>query len=295
MSERGEGHVSEQEQTLPQVDCRRWITRWDALQTAYLPYREERFTIMRDVVEQVIGESFVARDLACGPGAISPRLLARFPQARCVAVDYDPALPARGRGALGDTDGRLRWVEADLREPRWIERLGETRIDAVFSTTALHWLDAGPLTRLYTQPGTLVRSGGVALNGDHMAFPPHPPTFRALADSSIERRRAQAVTHGGAEDWRAWWGAFTCEPGIEPLVVERGRRFASVAERRHGTNALDQAGNDATNDAAGETTNPVDRAAPIGDVHEAALRDAGLGEVGLIWRTLDDGILLAVR
>ena len=123
--------MSEHEQTLPQVDWRRWITRWDAMQTAYLPYREERFTVMLDVVEQVIGESFVALDLACGPGAISQRLLARFPQARCVAVDYDPALLALGHGALGDVDGRVRWVEADLREPNWIEQLGEKRIEPV--------------------------------------------------------------------------------------------------------------------------------------------------------------------
>jgi hypothetical protein len=114
--------MSEQEQKLPQVDWRRWITRWDAMQAAYLPYREERFTIMLDVVEQVIGESFVA--------------------------------------------------------------LGQAGNDAT---------------------------------------------------------------------------------------------------------------NDATNDAAGETTNSVDRASPIGDVHEAALRDAGFREVGLIWRTFDDGILLGVR
>jgi hypothetical protein len=30
-------------------------------------------------------------------------------------------------------------------------------------------------------------------------------------------------------------------------------------------------------------------------VHEAALRDAGFYEVGLIWRNLGDGVLLAVR
>ncbi len=250
--------MSEQEQTLPQVDWRRWITRWDAMQTAYLPYREERFNIMLDVVEQVIGESFVALDLACGPGAISQRLLARFPQARCVAVDYDPALLALGRGALGDADGRLRWVEADLREPSWIEPLGETRIDAVLSTTALHWLDAGALTRLYGQLGALMRPGGVVLNGDHMAFPPHLPTFRSLADHYIERRRTHVFATGTDEDWRAWWGAFAREPGIEPLVVERERRFASVSETRHGTNALGQAGNDATNDGRNDATNDAD-------------------------------------
>lgn len=274
------------------VDWKQWIARWDAMQSAYLPYREERFSIMLDVVADVIGDEFVALDLACGPGAISQRLLARFPQARCVALDHDPALLALGQGALGDGDGRLRWVAADLREPNWIDQLGETQVDAVLSTTALHWLDAGALTRLYGQLGALVRPGGVALNGDHMAYPPHLPTFRALAESYIERRRTQVFTSGDDEDWRAWWAAFAREPGIEPLVAERERRFASVSETRHGTNALAQPGLAA---AVEEATPSVDRPSPIGEVHEAALRDAGFREVGLIWRTLDDGILLAVR
>jgi hypothetical protein len=30
-------------------------------------------------------------------------------------------------------------------------------------------------------------------------------------------------------------------------------------------------------------------------VHEAALYDAGFREVAVIWRNLDDGVLLAVR
>lgn len=284
------------------VDWQRWIARWDAMQTAYLPYREERFSIMLDVVADVLGDDFVALDLACGPGAISQRLLARFPQARSVAVDYDPALLALGRGALGEADGRLRWVEADLRDPAWIDRLGETRVDAVLSTTALHWLDAGPLTRLYAQIGGLVPPGGVVLNGDHMAFPPHLPTFRMLADTYISRRRAQVFAEGNdrEEDWRAWWAAFAQEPGIEPLVVERERRFASISETRHGTNALGQPAKEGASlrdlaDTSGEATNTVDRASPIAEVHEAALRDAGFRQVGLIWRTFDDGILLAVR
>ena len=37
-------------------------------------------------------------------------------------------------------DGRLRWVEVDLNTPAWIEALGVTQVDAVLSTTALHWL-----------------------------------------------------------------------------------------------------------------------------------------------------------
>ncbi|HEY7022015.1 MAG TPA: class I SAM-dependent methyltransferase [Ktedonobacterales bacterium] len=290
--------------TTQPVDWMEWIARWDAMQTAYLPFREERFSIMLDVVEQVVGDTFVALDLACGPGAISQRLLARFPLARCIAVDYDPALLALGRGALGNMDGRLRWVEADLRDPAWIEQLGETHVDAVLSTTALHWLDAGPLTRLYSQLGALVRPGGIVLNGDHMAYAPHLPTFRNLAEAYVARRRTQVFGEregaGKEADWRAWWAAYAREPGVEPLVVERERRFASVSETRHGTNVLADPEKDGSEPStlaavAEMTTQQVERSSPIAEVHEAALRDAGFREVGVIWRTLDDGILLAVR
>ncbi|HEY1388047.1 MAG TPA: class I SAM-dependent methyltransferase [Ktedonobacterales bacterium] len=287
-----------------QVDWTHWIVRWDAMQTAYLPFREERFSIMLDVVAEIIGDQFVALDLACGPGAISQRLLARFPQAQSIAVDYDPALLALGRGALGNMEGRLRWVEADLRDPNWITQLGETQVDAVLSTTALHWLDAGPLTRLYGQLGALVRPGGIVLNGDHMSYPPHLPTFRKLAEAYVTRRRAQVFgeQNGSAqeEDWRAWWAAFAREPGVESLVVERERRFASVSETRHGTNGLAEPTKDGSEpstltDTTEKATQFVERESPIAEVHEAALRDAGFQEVGVIWRNLDDGILLAVR
>ena len=110
------------EQDQPIVDWQSWLHRWDAMQTAYIPDREARFQAMFDLLqaraeEAAFPESLVVVDLACGPGAISGRLLERFPRARCVGVDFDPALLALGQGALGDLEGRLRWVEADLRDP----------------------------------------------------------------------------------------------------------------------------------------------------------------------------------
>src|SRR5260221_7621863 len=146
------------------VNWRRWIERWDAMQTAYLPYREERFTVMLGVLDKLAGESFLAVDLASGPGAISQRLLARFPRARCIAIDYDPALLALGRGALGDAGGRLRWVEADLRDPTWIQRLGGRRVDPRPSTTALHWPGPSPLTPFYSHVGGLIPASRQFLN-----------------------------------------------------------------------------------------------------------------------------------
>ena len=250
------------------VDWQRWLQRWDAMQTAYLPEREQRFTIMLDVLETLLPETFVAVDLACGPGAISQRLLDRFPHARCIAADYDPVLLALGQSALGEREGRLRWVEADLRDPGWLTRLGEERVDAVLSTTALHWLEVGDLARLYHQLGELVRPGGVVLNGDHLHFAPHLPTFHTLVAAMQQRQHAQAFERQAAEGWRQWWQALEQEPVLQPLLAERARRFSQHTD---------------------------DDRAPILEVHEAALHDAGFREVGVIWRNLDDGVLLAVR
>ena len=115
-----------------QIDWLDWLRRWDAQQEGYIPEREARFTAMFDALAELLPTPFVALDLACGPGSISQRLLARFPDARAIAVDLDPVMLAIGRGALGTVDGRLRWIEADLASPDWLETLG-TQIDAGWS------------------------------------------------------------------------------------------------------------------------------------------------------------------
>ena len=60
------------------IDWLDWLRRWDAQQEGYVPEREARFAAMLDALAELLPASFVALDLACGPGSISQRLLARF-------------------------------------------------------------------------------------------------------------------------------------------------------------------------------------------------------------------------
>jgi trans-aconitate methyltransferase len=249
------------------LDWQDWLRRWDIQQSGYLPHREARFQAMLDVLEVLMPADFVALDLACGPGAIGKRLLERFPKAHCVAVDIDPVLMAIGMGALGDMNNRLWWVEADLMTPNWIEQLGDMQVDAVLTTTALHWLPSERLLVLYKELGQLVRSSGVVLNGDAMPFPPHLTTFRQISKALTARQEKEAFEHQSTENWELWWQALAKEPAMKDLFEERDRRFGS----RH---------------------TDFD---PLLDVHEAGLRDAGFREVGVIWQNLDDRVLLAVR
>jgi SAM-dependent methyltransferase len=250
------------------VDWSEWLRRWDAQQEGYVPEREARFTAMLDALAALLPASFVALDLACGPGSISQRLLSRFPEAHAIAVDIDPVMLALGRGALGTVDGRLRWVDVDLASPEWPEALGGTRVDAVLSSTALHWLPSHDLSRIYQDLARLLRPGGLLLNGDHLAFGPELPTLARLSDGALEQQWSDAAFAArGTETAEQWWDALSAEPGLEPLLAERARRFAGKRRPE----------------------------APGFDFHVAALRDAGFREVGTIWQVLSDRVLLAVR
>ena len=251
------------------IDWAGWLRRWDAQQQGYVPEREPRFSVMFDVLDELLPESFVALDLACGPGSISQRLLTRFPAARAIAVDIDPVMLAIGQGAIGTMGGRLRWIEADLESPDWAAALGESHVDAVLSTTALHWLWPEPLARLYRDLAGLVRPDGVLLNGDHMAFGDELPTLGRVSDRALEQQWTDAAfAQRGLETAEQWWDAFADEPEAIPLLARRTVRFAE--KQRH--------------------------ASPPGfEAHRTALREAGFREVATIWQLLSDRILLAVR
>src|SRR3954447_15614445 len=217
----------------PIIDWAGWLKRWDTQQTGYLPFREERFTAMLDVLELQCPPDMVVLDLACGPGSISQRVLKRFPQARCIALDYDPVLLKLGQEAQGNHGGRLRWAEADLRSADWMTQAGEQSVDAVVSTTALHWLPSEHLERVYRALGGLVREGGVVLNGDNIPFVPHLPTFQRISQTMFERASRETFTERGVEDWGRWWEGLEAEPGCADLFALRRQRFPEAARDEH--------------------------------------------------------------
>ncbi|MFN8632958.1 MAG: class I SAM-dependent methyltransferase [Chloroflexota bacterium] len=258
--------------TTASIDWSGWLTRWDAQQQGYLPDREERFAIMLEVLEAQLRPDFVALDLACGPGSISQRLLERFPKAQTVALDTDPVLLALGQGALGTLDGRITWLKDDLNDPAWIDRLTQALagrpLDAVLSSTALHWLAGDVLARIYHQLGRLMPEGGVVMNADNMPFPPHQPIFQRIATAIKEAEQQASFKQDGVEDWETWWQALEQEPSLSRLFAEREARFASR-----------------------------DRSwvRPSYDFQVGALREAGFREVGTFWQRRDNRVLLAIK
>ncbi|MDT0341636.1 class I SAM-dependent methyltransferase [Streptomyces litchfieldiae] len=251
------------------TDWQAWQDSWDRQQEWYLPDREERFRVMLDVVEAVVGDKPRVLDLACGTGSISARVLRRFPGAASTGVDLDPALLTIARGSFANEE-RVSFVTADLTDPDWPAALPHDSYDAVLTATALHWLRGEPLRALYGQLAGLVRPGGVFLNADHMPDE-STPLLNAAERAYTEARRAREKA-AGIQDWADWWRAVAEAPELAERAVER---FAIY-------------GNPADGDHSDGEVHPV-------AWHTDALRTAGFREARTAWRSLTDALVVALR
>ncbi|MEU0050704.1 class I SAM-dependent methyltransferase [Streptomyces sp. NPDC006309] len=246
------------------TDWAAWQESWDRQQEGYMPDREERFRIMLDMVEALVGTAPRVLDLACGTGSITARLLRRFPRATSTGVDLDPALLAIAQGTF-EGDDRVRLVTADLKDPDWPERLPYDSYDAVLTATALHWLHSEPLAALYGQVAELVRDGGVLMNADHMIDDSTP---RINAGERAQRHaRMDQARRDGTPDWAEWWRLAAADPALaEPTA----RRFAIYGEH-----------------ADGDT--------PSAAWHARVLREKGFAEARAVWCSPSDTLLLALK
>ncbi|MFJ3974161.1 class I SAM-dependent methyltransferase [Streptomyces sp. NPDC090021] len=242
----------------------RWVERWAHQQQRYAIDRLERFEVITDLVEQVTQgrPAPLVLDLGSGPGCLAARIAERLPAAEVVAVDADPLLLALGSLHYGTT---LRFAEAVIGAPGWLDLLALDRpVDAVVSATALHYLSAETLRRVYRELAGLLRPGGILVNGDHIG--PDSARISELA-SAVGRRYAERNASPSPEDWESWWSGAAADPELAPLLSDRGQEGHPRSEE----NGLTLTG------------------------HLSLLRDAGFEHVGTVWQVGPSRVLAAVR
>ena len=258
---------------MPEPDrdtARDWIERWDCQQEETLPDREDRFTALIDAVEEGTGRPDpLVLDIGCGPGSLAVRLLSRLPRATVIGIDADPVSLTLGQAAYSGVPG-LRFIDLDLRVPGWPARLGLPRAaDAAVSTTALHWLSEQDLRAVYAELATVLRPGGLLLDGDHFRLDPkESPTLDRLDVALRQREDLRRFPAGHGEGWSGWWEAAAADPALAGHVAERNRRH--VDSGHHGTSSTQLA------------------------THVEALKAAGFAEVGTLWQRGDNRLLCGV-
>jgi SAM-dependent methyltransferase len=255
--------------TIPPARAEYWRTLWERQQNLLIPDRELRFDAMLDWLEAAAGRAPRCLDLGCGTGALTERILRRLPRAHVVAVDWDPVTRRLGQAALGKYRGRVRWVDVDLRAPKWSEALPSQRYDAALSSTALHWLRDAELARLYRDLHRLLRPGGLVLNADRLSFDRSARRLRA-----IERALPRPSVRRGpgrppkVYSWEQWWTAIGRERSLRRELELHRERFP---------------------------TEHTDASSPGLLGHTERLRKAGFAEVEVVYARGASRLLAALR
>lgn len=194
---------------LPHEVAAAWVERWDRQQEHYADRRDERFAVVADVVRataQGVPVPVVV-DLGAGPGSLAALLAERVPGACVLAVDCDPVLLALGRSWCGD---RVQFVDRLIGAPGWSAGL-PAPVDAVVSSTVLHYFAPDLLQTVYGDAFALLRPGGVVVNADDFAS----------AD-----QRSSAATIGQPDAWQEWWQEAAAAPELADAFAARSARPA---------------------------------------------------------------------
>lgn len=115
-------------------------------------------------------------DLGSGPGALSQKLLAAFPEISVICVDGSEPMLKLGRERLVSFGDRVSFAQADFSQEGWIAGLPRD-LDVVVSARAIHNLrKLKPIEGVYRHVHELLRPSGVFLNIERVNF--STPTLR---------------------------------------------------------------------------------------------------------------------
>jgi hypothetical protein len=123
---------------------------------------------------------------------------------------------------------------------------------------------------MFAELASVLRPGGVLLNGDHLAEDERTaPTLVRLGRALIDAEDQRQFPAGHPESWTGWWDAVLADPALAAEVADRERRVAGPSH--HGS------------------------ASPLLQSHVSALRSAGFAEIGTLWQRGTNRLLCAVK
>jgi len=173
----------------------------------FLDHRQARLPLI-DVQEDIIRRLFERQghpierflDLGAGDGALSRLMLASFPDAEAVLVDFsEPMLAGVERRLAGA--GCWRIARADLSAPEWRTAIPSGAYGAAVSSLAIHHLPAERKRELYAELFALLEAGAMFVNLDYVRVrgPLHGLWEEALLENSLRLERERGGTRTADE------------------------------------------------------------------------------------------------
>jgi ubiquinone/menaquinone biosynthesis C-methylase UbiE len=143
-------------------------------------------------------------DVGGGYGMLSREVLEVLPRSTVVLQDLSEAMLEQAKTGLAQYQGRVRFVQADLRDPHWVNTVGGP-FDSVVSSIAIHNVRHPDLIqKIYTEIYDLVVLGGSFFNLDFVTSDPSGTENTHSSTGETAQSRQNRPDRGTVADHLRW-------------------------------------------------------------------------------------------
>jgi SAM-dependent methyltransferase len=171
---------------------------------------EERRPRIRQMIAMALlprDADLAVLDVGAGYGFVTEEVLHAFPNARVTLQDFSELMLAHARDLLAKAAGQLTYVQCDLTDPTWIDRVGGP-FDLIVSAIAIHNLrNMKAIATCYRGIAQLLKPGAPFLDCDHFQL-----------SGGIESHIALMQEAGMTRVSRSW------DDGHTAIIIGHGRR-----------------------------------------------------------------------
>lgn len=157
---------------------------------AGIPGWREQTEVLLRLLQQVPSQEAPLHilDIGCGDGFLIDVALTAFPKASGIALDGSDVMLERARQRFAQREGlNITFILADFNTTDWKDNLHLDSFDAVISSFAIHHSEDARKRELYAEIFTLLRSGGLFANIEHVA------SASPLGERFFEERYAEEL------------------------------------------------------------------------------------------------------
>ncbi len=136
-----------------------------------IPLAAEQIDTMMRVIRTAVPDVKTVLDLGCGDGILGRSVLAAYPAAQAVFLDFSDAMLDAAKKHVR-AGSRADFIRQDFGDRSWVGALScHAPFDVVVSGFAIHHQEDARKHQLYAEVYDLLRPGGMFLNLEHVLSP----------------------------------------------------------------------------------------------------------------------------
>ncbi len=148
-------------------------------QRLVVPKKDEMLDIIVKLFPYSSDEKIKVLDVGAGKGALTERILYRFPNSIVTCLDSSQEMLRDARNRLSESKDRVHYIQSDFNDADW-NKFFSNEFEVIASAIALHYLKPQGRKRFFQQCYDMIKDGGCFINGT--AFKSEDPEIQQMYD-----------------------------------------------------------------------------------------------------------------